>query len=108
LFEHIFCHISKYLTLTLKTTNCNFDAGKFKNDLTFWTSGAIECGPGQAQIWCSLGTQVQRSDVTWVDASKQPSATERCVTLQTKADGNFRLDYSQCSATKSVLCEVNN
>jgi hypothetical protein len=53
---------------------------------------------------------VQRKDVgiTWADVTKQQLTTERCVTLETKVDGNYGLGYSQCSATKSVLCEVNN
>jgi len=77
--------------------------------LSFWTPEAF-CASDQAHTWCSLGTQVQRTDVgfAWVDASKQPVASENCVTLQTKADGSFGLDYSQCSSAKSVLCEVNN
>jgi hypothetical protein len=79
--------------------------------LNFWTSGANEgdkCELEQAHTWCSLGTRVQRKDVnvTWVDATKLPSATERCVTMQTKAGGNFGLDNSECSVAKSVLCEV--
>jgi hypothetical protein len=79
--------------------------------MEFWTSGANEgelCELDQAHTWCSLGTRVQRKDVgvAWTDASKQPAATERCVTLQTRSNGSFGLNYSQCNATKSVLCEV--
>jgi hypothetical protein len=77
----------------------------------FWTSGANEgelCELDQAHTWCSSATRVQRSDVgvAWMNASTQPSATERCVTLQTKVDGKFGLKYSQCNITKSVMCEV--
>ena len=79
--------------------------------MEFWTSGANEgelCELDQAHTWCSLGTRVKRKDVgvVWTDASKQPAATERCVTLQTRTNGSFGLNYSQCNATKSVLCEV--
>jgi hypothetical protein len=79
--------------------------------MNFWTLGANEgdkCELEQAHTWCSLGTRVQRKDVnvTWADVTKLPSATERCVTLQTKANGSFGLEYSECRTTKSVLCEV--
>jgi len=85
--------------------------GKLKQSLSFWTSGANEgekCEMDQPHTWCTLGTRFQRSDVsaTWTNASKRPSDTERCVTLESKADGSFGLDFSQCSSTKSVLCEV--
>jgi hypothetical protein len=58
-----------------------------------------------------MGTQVQRSqrsDVMMVDVSKPQSLTERCVTLETKADGKNGLGFSECSAAHSVLCEVND
>lgn len=86
----------------------------FKKDLSFWTSGGNEgalCEAEQAFTWCSLGNRVQRSDVSlkWMDVSKQPLVTERCITLETKADGvGYGLSFSECAAaTKSVLCEVN-
>jgi ribosomal protein S12 methylthiotransferase accessory factor YcaO len=79
--------------------------------MEFWTSGANEgdmCELEQAHTWCALGTRVQRKDVgvPWTDVTKQPSATERCVTLQTKNDGSFGLGNTNCDSTKSVLCEV--
>jgi len=87
----------------------HYHKGKFKNDLIFWTSGANECEPRQANIWCSLDTQLERSNVTWMDVTKQPLATERSITLKTNANGNFGLEYSQfMSAANSILCEVKN
>jgi hypothetical protein len=102
-------HISKICPNNQSVKFEHYHKGKFKNDLIFWTSGANECEPRQANIWCYPNTQLGRSNVTWMDVTKQPLATERSITLQTNANGNFGLEYSQfMSAANSILCEVKN
>jgi hypothetical protein len=66
------------------------------------------CDSSKAYSWCSDATQFIRADVAvgWVSATKEPGVNERCLVLQMKAE-QYGLDFSQCSAQNSVLCEVS-
>jgi len=76
----------------------------------FWTSGANEgefCDVEMVYSWCTSGVRVRRQDIAakWVNLSKQPAPTERCLTFHTK-DSDFGLDFSTCASKYSLVCEV--
>jgi len=46
--------------------------------------------------------------VSWVNASKEPLTSERCLSLELKKDAEFDLDFADCGNNLSFICEVRN
>jgi len=69
---------------------------------------AEKCDSSKVYSWCSDATIFSRENVAvgWVNSTKEPGENERCLVLQMKGE-QFGLDFSQCSAKNSVLCEVS-
>jgi len=87
-----------------------FYAVKFSKTLEFWTSGANEgeyCDTEKVYSWCSMEKRVRRQEISanWMDATKEPTASERCLSLQLK-DAKYGLGFSNCGSKHSIICEV--
>jgi len=99
------------LFLTKKVSKkSHFFPAYYGKSFDFWTSGANEgeyCDTEKVYSWCSNGKRVRRQEISvnWVDAAKEPTSAERCLSLKTK-DADFGLAFAECVSKRSLLCEV--
>jgi len=87
--------------------------GKYKKALEFWTAGANEgefCDEEKVYSWCPSDKRVRRTEIntTWVNPSREPTSSERCLSLQMKVDAKYGLSFSNCTSKFSAICEVGH